>query len=272
MYGVIHPSMEPCLDTKTSDMFGELTKSPIGRTPSSTPATFIGMFNHIRELFAHLPESRSRGYKPGRFSFNVKGGRCELCKVRGQIRQEMNFLPDVFVECETCSGQRFNEETLRVRYDGHSIADVLALQVRDALDLFKDVPRLKRPLELLSAVGLDYLSLGQPSHTLSGGEAQRIKLVEELAKSGGNALYLMDEPSTGLHMHDVKKLVEVIQRLVDRGIPSSSLNTIWTSLPLQIGSWRWVLRVELKGDRSCFRVRPRNWLGSVSQGRKHGHF
>jgi len=130
----------------------------------------------------------------------------------------MNFLPDVFVECETCSGQRFNDETLRIRYDGHSIADVLGLQVRDAVVLFKDVPRLRRPLELLSAVGLDYLSLGQPSHTLSGGEAQRIKLVEELAKkSGGNALYLMDEPSTGLHMHDVKKLVEVIQRLVDRG-------------------------------------------------------
>ena len=195
-----------------------IDQTPIGRTPSSTPATFIGIFGNIRTLFSQLPESRSRGYKPGRFSFNVKGGRCAQCSGQGQIRHEMNFLPDVFVECDICTGKRFNEETLRVKYKGYSIADILGMAVRDAVKVFKDVPRLRRPLELLSDVGLDYLSLGQPSHTLSGGEAQRIKLVEELSKkSDGNALYLMDEPSTGLHMHDVKKLVSVLQKLVDRG-------------------------------------------------------
>ncbi len=196
----------------------EIDQTPIGRTPSSTPATFIGIFNAMRQLYAQLPESRSRGYQPGRFSFNVQGGRCSHCKGQGRIRHEMNFLPDVYVECDTCRGGRFNEETLRVTYRGKSIADVLQMNVREALEVFSEVPRIRRPLELLCDVGLDYISLGQPSYTLSGGEAQRIKLVEELSKkSEGNALYLMDEPSTGLHMADVKRLVNVIQRLVDRG-------------------------------------------------------
>ena len=195
-----------------------IDQSPIGRTPRSNPATYVGLFGPIRELFASLPEARARGYKPGRFSFNVKGGRCENCEGAGTIRIEMHFLPDVYVTCDVCGGKRFNRETLDIHYKGHTIHDVLEFSVEEALDFFAAIPQIARRLETLRAVGLDYIKLGQSAVTLSGGEAQRVKLSLELSKrSTGKTIYILDEPTTGLHFADVKKLMEVLQVFVDKG-------------------------------------------------------
>jgi excinuclease ABC subunit A len=193
-------------------------QSPIGRTPRSNAATYTGLFDVIRDLFAKTPEARARGYKPGRFSFNVKGGRCEVCKGDGQIKIEMHFLPDVYVRCEQCEGKRYNKETLDVRFKGRTIADVLDLPVEDALEVFTHIPKVRRRLETLNDVGLGYMRLGQPATTLSGGEAQRVKLATELSKiATGRTLYILDEPTTGLHFADVQRLLEVLHRLVDTG-------------------------------------------------------
>jgi excinuclease ABC subunit A len=193
-------------------------QSPIGRTPRSNPATYTGLFDVIRDLFSKTQEARARGYKPGRFSFNVKGGRCEVCRGDGQIKIEMHFLPDVYVPCEQCHGKRYNRETLEVRFKGKSIADVLDMPVEEALGFFEHIPKVRRRLETLNAVGLGYIRLGQPATTLSGGEAQRVKLATELSKiATGTTLYILDEPTTGLHFADVQRLLEVLQRLVDAG-------------------------------------------------------
>jgi excinuclease ABC subunit A len=196
----------------------DIDQSPIGRTPRSNPATYTKLFDHIRELYSLTPEAKVRGYKPGRFSFNVRGGRCETCKGDGQIKIEMHFLPDVYVPCETCKGARYNRETLEVRFKGKSIADVLEMSVEEALQFFAKIPKLRRRLQTLHDVGLDYIKLGQPATTLSGGEAQRVKLSSELSKvATGKTLYILDEPTTGLHFADIEKLLEVLQRLVDAG-------------------------------------------------------
>ena len=196
----------------------EIDQSPIGRTPRSNPATYMGVFDEIRQLFAGLPSARIRGYKPGRFSFNVSGGRCEHCKGAGVRTIEMNFLPDVYVNCEVCNGKRYNRETLEIRYKGKSIADVLDMTINEAVTFFESYPKLYRKLKTLQEVGLGYITLGQQSTTLSGGEAQRIKLATELARpETGNTLYILDEPTTGLHFEDIRVLLEVLQRLVDRG-------------------------------------------------------
>ena len=200
------------------DKIIDIDQSPIGRTPRSNPATYTGVWSEIRQLFANLPESKIRGYKPGRFSFNVKGGRCETCEGGGLRVIEMNFLPDVYVHCETCQGKRFNRETLEVRYKGKSISDVLDMSIEDALEFFEHVPKIKIKLSTLVNVGLGYIRLGQPSTTLSGGEAQRVKLATELSKKDtGNTMYILDEPTTGLHFEDVRVLMEVIQQLVEQG-------------------------------------------------------
>jgi len=200
------------------DKVVDIDQSPIGRTPRSNPATYTGLFTPIRELFAGVPESRSRGYNPGRFSFNVKGGRCEACAGDGVIKVEMHFLPDVYVQCDVCKGKRYNRETLEIRYKGKSINEVLELTVEDALTFFEAVPALKRKLQTLMDVGLSYITLGQNATTLSGGEAQRVKLSRELSKRDtGNTLYILDEPTTGLHFHDVKQLLSVLHSLRDRG-------------------------------------------------------
>jgi excinuclease ABC subunit A len=193
-------------------------QSPIGRTPRSNPATYIGLFDQIRELFSKTQEARARGYKPGRFSFNVKGGRCEICRGDGQIKIEMHFLPDVYVPCEQCNGKRYNRETLEVRFKGKTIADVLEMPIEDALEFFAHIPKIRRRIEALNDVGLGYMRLGQPATTLSGGEAQRVKLAAELCKvATGRTLYILDEPTTGLHFADIQRLLEVLQRLVTAG-------------------------------------------------------
>jgi excinuclease ABC subunit A len=200
------------------DKIISVDQSPIGRTPRSNPATYIGLFDQIRELFTKTQEARARGYKPGRFSFNVKGGRCEVCRGDGQIKIEMHFLPDVYVPCEQCHGKRYNRETLDIRFKGKNIADVLEMPIEEALGFFAHIPKIARRLQTLHDVGLGYMRLGQPATTLSGGEAQRVKLASELAKiATGQTLYILDEPTTGLHFADIEKLLEVLQRLVDQG-------------------------------------------------------
>jgi len=196
----------------------EIDQSPIGRSPRSNPATYTGVFAHVRELFAQSPEARMRGYGPGRFSFNVKGGRCEACAGEGLIRIEMHFLPDVYVTCEVCRGRRYNRETLEVTYKGLSVADVLSLTVMEALEVLGNVPPIRQKLETLRSVGLDYVRLGQSSATLSGGEAQRVKLARELGRRAtGRTLYILDEPTTGLHFEDVRRLLEMLDQLVESG-------------------------------------------------------
>jgi len=196
----------------------EVDQSPIGRTPRSNPATYTGVFSPIRDLLSRLPESKMRGYKPGRFSFNVKGGRCEACKGDGILKIEMHFLPDVYVQCEICKGRRFTEQTLEVHFKEKNIADILDLSVTEAMNVFENIPRIKNTLKTLNDVGLGYIKLGQSATTLSGGEAQRVKLASELCKrSTGKTLYILDEPTTGLHFADVDKLLSVLQKLVDKG-------------------------------------------------------
>ena len=200
------------------DKIVDVDQTPIGRTPRSNPSTYTGVFGDIRTLFSELPEAKIRGYKPGRFSFNVKGGRCETCQGGGLKVIEMNFLPDVYVHCETCNGKRFNRETLEVRYKGKSISDVLEMTIDEAVEFFQPIPKIYNKVKTLQEVGLGYISLGQQSTTLSGGEAQRIKLATELSKKQtGNTLYILDEPTTGLHFEDVKILMDAINRLVDLG-------------------------------------------------------
>ena len=195
-----------------------IDQSPIGRTPRSNPATYVGLFSEIRELFAKTPEARARGYSAGRFSFNVKGGRCEACQGDGTIKVSMNFLPDVYVKCEQCDGKRYNRETLEVLYKGKSISDVLDMNIEEAYEFFKAVPSIANKLETLMQVGLSYITLGQSATTFSGGEAQRIKLSKELSKKAtGKTLYVLDEPTTGLHFEDVKLLLEVLIRLREQG-------------------------------------------------------
>ena len=200
------------------DKVVNVDQSPIGRTPRSNPATYTGVFSDIRSLFVNLPEAKIRGYKPGRFSFNVKGGRCETCGGNGYKTIEMNFLPDIQVPCEECHGKRYNRETLEVRYKGKSIADVLDMTINQAVDFFENVPDILRKIKTIQDVGLGYIKLGQPSTTLSGGESQRVKLATELSKKDtGKTLYILDEPTTGLHFEDIRILMDVLQKLVDRG-------------------------------------------------------
>ena len=195
-----------------------IDQSPIGRTPRSNPATYTGLFNYIRKVYAGLPESKTRGYKEGRFSFNVKGGRCETCKGDGEIKIEMHFLPDVYVKCEECHGHRYNKEVLDIRYKGKNISDILYMNVEEALAFFENIPNIKNRLHKLNSVGLGYIKLGQSAPTLSGGEAQRVKLASELSKRAtGKTLYILDEPTTGLHFEDIKKLLGVLEQLVDAG-------------------------------------------------------
>lgn len=200
------------------DKIIDVDQSPIGRTPRSNPATYTGLFDAVRDLFSKTAEAKMRGYKPGRFSFNVKGGRCEACKGDGIIKIEMHFLPDVYVPCEVCHGARYNRETLEAKYKGKSISDVLNMTIDEALDFFANIPAIARKLQTIHDVGLGYIKLGQPATTLSGGEAQRVKLASELSKrSTGKTLYILDEPTTGLHTDDISRLLVILQRLVDSG-------------------------------------------------------
>jgi excinuclease ABC subunit A len=200
------------------DKVVDIDQSPIGRTPRSNPATYTGAFTPIRDWFAGLPEATARGYKPGRFSFNVKGGRCEACEGDGVLKIEMHFLPDVYVQCDTCKGKRYNRETLEITFKGKSIADVLDMTVDDGVEFFKAVPAIREKMAMLQQVGLGYIHIGQAATTLSGGEAQRVKLAKELARRAtGRTLYILDEPTTGLHFEDVRKLLEVLHRLVEQG-------------------------------------------------------
>ncbi|MEK9208017.1 MAG: excinuclease ABC subunit UvrA, partial [Patescibacteria group bacterium] len=194
-----------------------IDQSPIGRTPRSNPATYTGAFNYIRELFAKTKDARLKGYGPGRFSFNVRGGRCEACEGEGQIKIEMQFLPDVYITCEVCQGKQYNQDALAVLFNGKNIADVLSMSVFEALGFFSFIPPLQNRLQTLNDVGLSYVKLGQPAPTLSGGEAQRVKLASELSKRGSRCLYLLDEPTSGLHFADLEKLLHVLRRLVDVG-------------------------------------------------------
>ena len=214
-----HPAPHKAIEgVEHIDKIIDIDQSPIGRTPRSNPATYTGAFTPIRDWFAGLPEAKARGYGPGRFSFNVKGGRCEACQGDGVIKIEMHFLPDVYVTCEECKGKRYNRETLDVLFKGKSIADVLDMTVEEAHDLFQAVPTVREKLETLARVGLNYIKVGQQATTLSGGEAQRVKLAKELSKRAtGRTLYILDEPTTGLHFHDVAKLLEVLHELVDSG-------------------------------------------------------
>ena len=211
-------AQEENLGLEQLDKVIDIDQSPIGRTPRSNPATYTGVFDMIRDLFAGTPDAKAKGYKKGRFSFNVKGGRCEACSGDGIIKIEMHFLPDVYVPCEVCEGKRYNRETLEVKYKGKNIYDVLDMTVEEALEFFKNVPSIERKIQTLYDVGLSYVKLGQPSTELSGGEAQRIKLATELSKrSTGKTIYILDEPTTGLHFADVHKLIEILRRLSDGG-------------------------------------------------------
>jgi excinuclease ABC subunit A len=209
---------ESILGLDEIDKVIDIDQSPIGRTPRSNPATYTGTFDMIRDLFSKTPDAKIRGYQQGRFSFNVKGGRCESCRGDGVLKIEMHFLPDVYVPCEICKGKRYNRETLEVKYKGKSIADVLQMNIEEAVEFFKAIPKIHRKLETLLEVGLGYIRMGQPATTLSGGEAQRVKLASELSKrSTGSTLYILDEPTTGLHFEDVRRLLAVLHRLVDQG-------------------------------------------------------
>ena len=215
---VIPGEHKEILGYENIDKIIDIDQSPIGRTPRSNPATYTGTFDIIRELFSQTPDAKMKGYKPGRFSFNVKGGRCEACSGDGIIKIEMQFLSDVYVPCEVCKGERYNRETLEVKYKGKNIAEVLNMTVEEGLEFFENIPRIHKKLQTLNDVGLGYIRLGQPSTQLSGGEAQRIKLAYELSKrSTGKTLYILDEPTTGLHIDDVNRLIKILQRLVDAG-------------------------------------------------------
>ena len=229
--GLGEPGDHQCIEgLEHLDKLIAIDQSPIGRTPRSNPGTYIKVFDDIRNLFAQMPESKLRGYKPGRFSFNVKRGRCEACEGNGSNRLEMDFLADVWVTCPVCEGHRYNHETLQVKFKDKSIAEVLEMDVQQALELFENIPKVQHKLQTLHDVGLDYLKLGQPSPTLSGGEAQRIKLARELVKrSTGKTLYLLDEPTTGLHFADIQLLLKVLQDFVDAATPCWLSSTIWTS-------------------------------------------
>ena len=213
------PGKHKCIEgVEQLDKVINIDQSPIGRTPRSNPATYTGVFDQIRDLFAATSDAKARGYKKGRFSFNVKGGRCEACSGDGILKIEMHFLPDVYVPCEVCHGKRYNRETLEVKYKGKNIYDVLNMTVEEALEFFDHVPSIKRKIQTLYDVGLSYIKLGQPSTELSGGEAQRIKLATELSKRGtGKTIYILDEPTTGLHFADVHKLIEILRRLSEGG-------------------------------------------------------
>jgi excinuclease ABC subunit A len=264
--GASQPGRHAGLDgAENIDKVIRIDQSPIGRTPRSNPGTYVGLFSPIRELFAAMPESKMRGYRPGRFSFNVKGGRCEACKGDGLIKIEMHFLPDVYVECETCKSRRYNRETLEVLCKGKSIADVLEMTVEEALEFFSAVPSIRAKLQTLFDVGLGYIHLGQPATTLSGGEAQRIKLSRELSKRNtGKTLYLLDEPTTGLHFDDVKKLLEVLSRLVDAG----STVVVIEHQPDMIKTADWIIDLGPEGGEAGGRIVAEGPPESVAKKRK----
>lgn len=213
-----HEPFKNLIGANHIDKIVEVSQDPIGRTPRSNPATYVGVFDDIRDVFANVPDAKEKGYLKGRFSFNVKGGRCEKCQGDGLIKIDMQFLPSVYIKCEECNGKRYNEETLNIKFKGKSIYDVLQMSIDEAVDFFKNIPVIHHKLTLLKEVGLDYLQLGAPSNVLSGGEAQRIKLAKYLQKKPtGKTLFVLDEPTTGLHVHDISKLINVLNRIVDKG-------------------------------------------------------